>query len=771
MTDFAERYASLAGVQREMAEKLARLRAMRPFFIDLSLRENAVGASRGQTLDAKITILSRLRQFGFDDILLGTLDYAMPDEPTVDDDFMVYLRDHDVDRRGCFAFTQVGTLDDDGRFLPDHSQYKLRDYAVPNTLHQLALGWRGRQTEQQLDALASRLAASIDWLHDNVAGEGGGAPRIIINVIDGCDGFVADAESMCWLFDWLAGQAIEGVSFEDPRGTFLPFQVGAFVEMARAFTPPPLKLLVHLHAGNGMENAAAIEALLKGADGVWGALSKQAAIIGHASSSELIANLVRLGNPHLGERFRLERLLPLTRALRRELDGEAPVDWPIIGDNAYRLPLSDFRQRNGRFMDLPPESIGGRYRYRLCPQVSDTEVIAGRLAEVTGQSMETFGASHLLEMMRLMRREIRRGSPLLYDDPDTLLALYRRAQASHAEPSVCWDIEDSPPRESGNDELVALLDDDTDIYRALLESTQAIPWRIDWETLRFTYVGPQIAELLGWPADSWESIEDWAERMHPEDRDDVVDYCVMQSRSGIDHEADYRALTQSGEFRWVRDVVHVVRDKQGQVEALVGFMFDIHERKLGEQERLALQRRLETLSFQDGLTEIANRRMFDGQLMREWLSAQKEASQLSLILVDVDHFKQYNDHYGHLAGDDCLRRVATLLGEACSAGLLARYGGEEFVLLLPGCGPEVAQDIAESCRRHVDEAAIEHIASAGLGNITISVGVGSMVPTSDDEVEDFVDAVDSALYRAKQEGRNRVISFLMNRAEVGAVHH
>ncbi|HXH71203.1 MAG TPA: PAS domain-containing protein [Mariprofundaceae bacterium] len=119
-------------------------------------------------------------------------------------------------------------------------------------------------------------------------------------------------------------------------------------------------------------------------------------------------------------------------------------------------------------------------------------------------------------------------------------------------------------------------------YKALLESTQAIPWRLNWKTQQFEYIGPQIEQLLGWPQESWQTVEDWATRIHPDDRDAVVNLCITQSQSGIDHEADYRALTKDGGFIWMRDVVHVIRNGD-EVEALVGFMFDISERKLLEQ--------------------------------------------------------------------------------------------------------------------------------------------------------------------------------------------
>jgi len=165
---------------------------------------------------------------------------------------------------------------------------------------------------------------------------------------------------------------------------------------------------------------------------------------------------------------------------------------------------------------------------------------------------------------------------------------------------------------------------DSAVYRTLLESTKAIPWKIDWATMKFTYIGPQIEALLGWSADSWVSVEDWAMRMHPEDREYVVNYCVSQSQAGQDHEADYRALTKDNGYVWIRDVVHVVRNDKGEAEALIGFMFDITERKKTEEKLLLLQKELEVLSFKDGLTNIANRRRFDSSFDLEWERARHE---------------------------------------------------------------------------------------------------------------------------------------------------
>ncbi|HRK78715.1 MAG TPA: sensor domain-containing diguanylate cyclase [Thiobacillus sp.] len=303
---------------------------------------------------------------------------------------------------------------------------------------------------------------------------------------------------------------------------------------------------------------------------------------------------------------------------------------------------------------------------------------------------------------------------------------------------------------------------DSTVYRTLLESTKAIPWKIDWSTMRFAYIGPQIENLLGWSPSSWESVEDWAARMHPEDRERVVDFCVTQSRAGTDHEADYRALMRDGGYVWIRDVVHVVRNENGEVDSLVGFMFDISERKKTEEELAILQKELEELSFKDGLTGVANRRMFDAILDVEWTDARRNSRPLALIMFDIDYFKQYNDHYGHIQGDNCLKRVAQVLSSAAtrSRDFLARFGGEEFVLVLPETDEKAAIKIAERCRNLLFKEQIPHEKSPLSQILTVSIGVGAIVPTRQDEPLRFVEDVDKRLYLAKQHGRNCIVNSL-----------
>lgn len=301
---------------------------------------------------------------------------------------------------------------------------------------------------------------------------------------------------------------------------------------------------------------------------------------------------------------------------------------------------------------------------------------------------------------------------------------------------------------------------DSAVYRTLLESTRAIPWKIDWATATFAYIGPQIEPLLGWAPSSWVTVDDWASRMHPEDRERVVNFCISQSQAGVDHEADYRALTTTGEYVWIRDVVHVVRDEQGQVTALVGFMFDITERKKTEEKLLSLQKELEDLSFRDGLTGVANRRKFDAVLDKEWDEARRNVQPLSLIVIDVDFFKRFNDHHGHVEGDETLRRVAHALASAANRprDFLARYGGEEFVLLLPASDEAAAAAVAERCRQAIFKAQIAHGDSPVGQLLTVSMGLGTVIPTAGADPRPFIDLVDRRLYRAKQGGRDRMVS-------------
>lgn len=168
--------------------------------------------------------------------------------------------------------------------------------------------------------------------------------------------------------------------------------------------------------------------------------------------------------------------------------------------------------------------------------------------------------------------------------------------------------------------------------------------------------------------------------------------------------------------------------------------------------------KLEYLSRIDTLTEIANRRHFNEVFQREWRRSIRETTPLAVLLIDIDFFKRFNDEYGHLRGDECLRAVAQTLASAFKrpCDLVARYGGEEFAVVLPNSGGEVAK-VAERCRAAVEELNITHANSDVADHVTVSIGICSIVPSDSMTPENLLDCADKGLYIAKEQGRNRVI--------------
>ena len=169
---------------------------------------------------------------------------------------------------------------------------------------------------------------------------------------------------------------------------------------------------------------------------------------------------------------------------------------------------------------------------------------------------------------------------------------------------------------------------------------------------------------------------------------------------------------------------------------------------------------LSRLANLDGLTQIANRRRFDECLAFEWQRHLRDQHPLALIMVDIDYFKYYNDHYGHQCGDDCLIQVAKAIASVPKrrTDFVARYGGEEFVVILPNTKAENAMFVAESLRREISTLAIPHEKSRVSNHITLSLGIASIVPTSVQSLDTLIAKADAALYAAKKQGRDRAIA-------------
>lgn len=167
---------------------------------------------------------------------------------------------------------------------------------------------------------------------------------------------------------------------------------------------------------------------------------------------------------------------------------------------------------------------------------------------------------------------------------------------------------------------------------------------------------------------------------------------------------------------------------------------------------------LARLSNLDGLTGIPNRRALDAALEREWRRGMRSLKPLSLIMIDIDHFKAYNDTYGHLAGDDCLRTVSQILQDATerAGDLLARYGGEEFVAILPETDQSGALMVANRMREALEQRTLPHSSSPLGAQVTVSIGTATIHPNRDIVVGKLLEEADAALYQAKQRGRNRI---------------
>jgi diguanylate cyclase (GGDEF)-like protein len=204
-----------------------------------------------------------------------------------------------------------------------------------------------------------------------------------------------------------------------------------------------------------------------------------------------------------------------------------------------------------------------------------------------------------------------------------------------------------------------------------------------------------------------------------------------------------------------------------EIEPQVYRLLDVHQLLYAQAQihQMTVQlleeanEKLQRLATLDGLTQVANRRLFDQYLHQEWSRLAREGKPLSLILCDIDYFKSYNDTYGHLAGDDCLQKIAHALGTGIKrpADLLARYGGEEFAVILPNTEDSGAIAVAENIREQVNKLQIPHAGSQVNPLVTLSLGIATMIPNVNQVPAELVSKADRALYQAKAQGRDRAI--------------
>lgn len=289
-------------------------------------------------------------------------------------------------------------------------------------------------------------------------------------------------------------------------------------------------------------------------------------------------------------------------------------------------------------------------------------------------------------------------------------------------------------------------------FRLLAEQSGDMVMRIGLDEL-ILYASPSSARVVGWlpqqlagrPALSGVHADDLAD----------VRARVAALRDGRAEEARiiYRTRHRERGDIWVESALRVTRAAGGLIDGVVAITRDMTEHK-------DLEQRLAALATRDGLTGLANRRHFDERLAEEWARARRDGTPLSLLMIDVDHFKPFNDHYGHQAGDDALRAVARMLAVQARrpADLAARYGGEEFALLMPDTDAEGCAQRGEAVLRALQELALPHVHNPPARRITVSIGGATQhaISGSPDGAA-LIETADRALYAAKERGRDCMV--------------
>lgn len=297
-------------------------------------------------------------------------------------------------------------------------------------------------------------------------------------------------------------------------------------------------------------------------------------------------------------------------------------------------------------------------------------------------------------------------------------------------------------------------------FRLLAEHSSDIVTRFGPDGTR-RYVSPASSQVLGVPPAALLGRSPEAD-LHPDDVGIFADG-LRRLASGTKPSLTltYRLRHAAGDWIWIEATLTAVRDPMtGAPDGVVAVSRDVTERKQMEND-------LVRLASQDALTGLANRRTLDATLAREWLRAARAQLPLSVLLLDIDHFKSFNDTYGHPEGDACLRRVAGAVARTTrrASDLAARYGGEEFFVLLAETDAAGAAAVAERLREEVVALRIEHGASGAGAVVTVSIGLATVVPSPQDvggraagAVAALVQQADAALYAAKRGGRNRVVA-------------
>lgn len=291
-------------------------------------------------------------------------------------------------------------------------------------------------------------------------------------------------------------------------------------------------------------------------------------------------------------------------------------------------------------------------------------------------------------------------------------------------------------------------------FRLLAEESSDMVTRIGLDE-RMQYVSPSSATILGWGPRQLTGTPALA-GVNAEDLPAIAETVAALKRGIItDARLIYRTRHRDAKEIWLESTMRVTHDQvTGEIDGVVAISRDVTVHKVAHDE-------LEALATLDGLTGLANRRHFNDRLQDEWARACREGTPLSLLMIDVDHFKKFNDRYGHPAGDACLQAIAEVLNAEARrpADLAARYGGEEFVLLMPNTDAAGCAQLGERIKLELHKLGIPHALNPPGGSVTASLGGATMSPVGErwTDCRELLTAADGALYVAKDRGRDRLV--------------
>jgi diguanylate cyclase (GGDEF)-like protein/PAS domain S-box-containing protein len=274
------------------------------------------------------------------------------------------------------------------------------------------------------------------------------------------------------------------------------------------------------------------------------------------------------------------------------------------------------------------------------------------------------------------------------------------------------------------------------------------------------YISPAVQSLTGYkPSETMR--RGFAEVIHRGDLPKMRALIRILQQGAETGTIEYRVKKKDGEYIWVEGSLRSLHDSGTEsCTGILQIVRDISERKLAEQQLAEAYRAVEMMAITDALTGLANRRQFDQCLTTEWRRGLREHTPLSLLLIDADLFKTYNDAYGHLRGDNCLKQIAEAIQDVIlrPGDLVARFGGEEFAVILPNTAAPGAFQLAQDICAMVSNRQLPHSGNPA-GIVTISVGSATQVPQFGQPAASLIECADQALYQAKRSGRNRACAY------------